>query len=75
MTRFEATKAALKRAEDAGVRLKDIEYVGGHPLPSGSLHFYVVTQSMPSSRDSQNRFRSYRFCFVSLCFGIGLARG
>ena len=48
---LEATKSALKRAEDAGVRLKDIQYVGGYPLPSGSLHFYVVTQSIASSRD------------------------
>jgi hypothetical protein len=41
------TQRQLERLRQAGSPIQGVEYVGGHPIPRGSMEFYVVTRSGP----------------------------
>jgi hypothetical protein len=41
------TQRQLDRLRQAGNPIQDVAYVGGHPIPTGSMEFYVVTRSGP----------------------------
>jgi hypothetical protein len=43
------TQRQLDRLRQSGSPIQHVEYVGGHPLPTGSMEFYVVTRSGPCS--------------------------
>ena len=45
------TQRQLDRAKQVGVQIKEIQYIGGYPLPSGSMKFYLVGRMSRSSTD------------------------
>jgi hypothetical protein len=42
---LEDEQRRLDRARELGVRIGEVEYVGGYGLPNGSIHFYVATRT------------------------------
>jgi hypothetical protein len=49
----EDTQRQLDRAREVGRRIDQAQYIGGYPIPNGSMHFYLVTQSGPRSASSR----------------------
>lgn len=49
---LDETQRQLDRARQAGTRIAQINYVGGYPIPNGSMHFYVVFRSDPNRREA-----------------------
>lgn len=45
------TQRQLNRARDAGNRIEQAQYIGGYPIPDGSMHFYVLARTGPTGRD------------------------
>ncbi len=43
------TQRQLDRAKELGRRIEQAQYIGGYPIPNGSMHFYVVMQTSPRS--------------------------
>jgi hypothetical protein len=48
---IEETQRQLNRVREAGNRIDQAQYVGGYPIPDGSLHFYVLTRTGPTGAD------------------------
>ncbi|MSQ23663.1 MAG: hypothetical protein EXR58_03795 [Chloroflexi bacterium] len=46
------TQRQLDRARQVGTKIEQIDYIGGYPIPNGSMHFYVVFRSDPSRREA-----------------------
>ena len=45
------TQRQLDRAKQVGVQIKEIQYIGGYPLATGSMQFYLVGRTNRSSSD------------------------
>jgi hypothetical protein len=46
---LEDTQRQLDRAREVGRRIEQAQYIGGYPIPNGSMHFYLVMQTGPGS--------------------------
>ncbi|HZT06668.1 MAG TPA: hypothetical protein VFC51_06530 [Chloroflexota bacterium] len=46
------TQRQLDRVREIGSRIDRVQYIGGYPIPSGSMQFYVVARTNPSSSDA-----------------------
>lgn len=46
------TQRQLDRARQAGNRIEQVNYVGGYPIPNGSMHFYVILRSDGARREA-----------------------
>ena len=46
------TQRQLDRARQVGTKIEQIDYIGGYPIPNGSMHFYIVFRSDPSRREA-----------------------
>jgi hypothetical protein len=49
----EDTQRQLDRAREVGRRIEQAQYIGGYPIPNGSMHFYIVMQTGPRSSTSR----------------------
>ncbi len=45
------TQKQLDRAREVGTRIQEIQYIGGYPLPTGSMEFYLVGRTARSSEN------------------------
>ena len=50
---LEDTQRQLDRAKEVGRRIEQAQYIGGYPIPNGSMHVYIVLQAPARSASSQ----------------------
>jgi hypothetical protein len=50
---LEDTQRQLDRAKEVGRRIEQAQYIGGHPIPNGSMHMYVVLQAPARAAGSE----------------------
>ena len=52
----ERTQQWLDRLRDMGIRIEQVQYVGGTPVPGGSMQFYLVARTSRAQEDPRARF-------------------
>lgn len=52
----ERTQRWLERLRDMGIRIGPVQYIGGTPVPGGSMQFYVVGRTSRAPEDPGARF-------------------
>jgi hypothetical protein len=50
---LEDTQRQLDRAKEVGRRIEQAQYIGGYPIPNGSMHMYIVLQAPARAAGSE----------------------
>lgn len=53
---LERTQRWLNRLRDMGIRIGQVQYIGGSPVPGGSMHFYLVERTSRAPEDPRAQF-------------------
>jgi hypothetical protein len=60
----EDTQRQLDRAREVGRRIEQAQYIGGYPIPNGSMHFYIVMQAGPRAPSARGEVSYVPYVFT-----------
>jgi hypothetical protein len=60
----EDTQRQLDRAREVGRKIEQAQYIGGYPIPNGSMHFYVVMQTSPRTTSARGDIAYVPYAFT-----------